>query len=148
LLKVGDAGRQDASNLAGDLVLQCKEIGNRLVKARRPEDLAFGIDELRTHPQPLTSALDAAFHLVAHAEPAGDLTGARGLVFEGRHGMPGHHRKRRKSAQRVNHVLRQSVGEIVAALIRALIDKWDNGDGGPCICLGLSQCLTGSMRAD
>jgi len=66
LLDLGDTGRQDAGNLGGDLVLQRKEIGDQFVEPRGPEDLAFGIDELRTHPYAVAGAQGATFDLVAH----------------------------------------------------------------------------------
>ncbi len=147
MLDLGDTGRQDAGNLCGDPVLQRKEIGDRLVEPRGPEDLAVGFDELRTHPHAVASTQDAAFDLVAHAEAAGDVIRARGLVFVWGNCVPGHHRERRKSAQRVDHVLRQSVGEVVAGLIVALIDERENGDGRACVCPGRFRHLTGRRWA-
>jgi hypothetical protein len=52
LLDLGDTGCQDAGNLRGDLVLQRKEIGDRFVEPRGPEDLAFGIDGYVLGPGP------------------------------------------------------------------------------------------------
>ena len=73
-----------AGDLGGDLVLQGKQIGERLVETAGPEHAAFGIDELRRHPHAIAGLQDAAFDLVAHPEAAGDLCGVRRLALVGR----------------------------------------------------------------
>jgi hypothetical protein len=44
-------------------------------------------------------------------------------------------------------MLSHSGGEVVTALLGALIAKWENGDGRPGVCLGRFRCLTGRQWA-
>ena len=84
LLELRDPDRQGAGDLRGDLVLQDKEIGERLVEAGGPKHPAIRIDELRGHPHAVAGLEDAAFDLIAHRETRAISSGLAGLPLYGK----------------------------------------------------------------
>src|SRR3954463_12410236 len=69
-------------------------------------------------------------HLIAHCQTTGDLSGTRRLVFVGNDGVPRNHGQRGKPAERVDDILCQSIGEIIALWISVLALEWKYGDRG------------------
>ena len=130
LFDLRHADRQGPGDLSGDLVLQGKDVRQRLVEAGRPKHSSIRIDELRDHPHAVAGLADAAFDLIAHREIAGDLSGACGLALVGEDSVPRHHGQRGKPTQRVDDVLRQSIREILTSRIVALVQERENGDRG------------------
>ena len=115
MFDLGHANGQGADDLGGEVILHRKHVRHRLVKVAGPKHLLpICIDELGNHPHAIADPLDAALDQIADGEAAADLRRARGLSFVGKDGVPRHDGQRGEATERVDDVLRQPVGEVVA----------------------------------
>jgi hypothetical protein len=88
------------------------------------------VDELRCYAHTAHALAHAALELVAGRKVARDVAWFGVFAFVRKHGVPGHHGEFGKAAEGRDDVLRQTIGEILTALVITLILERQNGDRG------------------
>jgi hypothetical protein len=78
----------------------------------------------------IASLAHAALHLITHSEITGDVSWICGLVLVGEDGVPRNYGQRGKPAERVDNILRHTIGEIIALWIGVLVLEWKYGNRG------------------
>ena len=114
--------RDDADDVARDLVLKDEQVGQLAIVFLRPEVSAGGgVDELGRDANAVRGAAHAAFENVANAELASDRPNVDRLAFEREAGIARNDEQRADARERGDEVFDNAVGEELLLRARALM---------------------------
>ena len=88
---------------------------------------AFGVDELRVHPNLLASAPHAAFEDIANAELATDLLHVNRFALVGKGRVPGDHKAPGNPRKVGGEIVRDAIGEVfLVRVVRQVGERQDD----------------------
>ena len=98
---------------AGDLVLRFRKVGPIGIKPVGSKVRAvFGVDQLRVHPNLITSAPHAPFEDIADAELAADLSRVDGFALVGKSGIAGDYEAACDPRKVGGEIVGDAIGEV------------------------------------